>query len=577
MDTPIKIAQRKPRSFVAEELRIDSWDNLESYFKDIISREITTPEELIVWLSDISELEAVISDDLAWRYIRMTCDTTDSKSKESYERFVRNIDPQVKEYHNKINHRFLDVITMEGFDQKKYQVYINTTKRQIDLFCQQNIPLFTELQVQEQAFNTISGRMMVTIEGKELTLQQAAFLLNNNDRYQREQVFGKIYDRRKEDVEELDQLFSNMVTVRDEIAQNAGYGNYRDYRHDEFCRFDYTIEDCLQFHNSIASEILPVIDEILERRKKLLKVDVLKPWDLEVDPNGMLPLKPFHSTEGLIDKTIDLFYKIRPEFGEQIEVMKKLEHLDLDSRKGKAPGGYNYPLLETGVPFIFMNSVGSHKDLITMMHEGGHAIHSSLMNSLELSAFKDVPIEVAELASMTMELFSMEWWSMFYDDQSTLKRARYQQLTRVLSIFPWVAAVDKFQHWIYLHPKHTIDERNKIWVELYNSFSSEIIDWSGQEHGFAIAWQKQPHIFTLPFYYIEYAIAQLGAIALWKRFRQDPESAVSDYRKALCLGGSKTMREVYEAAGIQFDFSKEYVGELATFVKEELLTLIKHD
>src|SRR5689334_8366612 len=250
--------------------------------------------------------------------------------------------------------------------------------------------------------------------------------------------------------------------------------------------------------------------------------------------------------------------------------MKSMNRFDLDSRKGKAPGGYNCPLAETGAPFIFMNAAGQMHDVTTMVHEGGHAIHSFLSHPLELSAFKEYPMEIAEVASMSMELFTMDYWNTFFSNEEELKRAKEHQLERVITIFPWIATIDKFQHWVYEHPHHSLSEREDKWMEILNEFSSESVDWSGLEGYRRYSWQRQLHLFEVPFYYIEYGIAQLGAIGLWKQFKENREAALENYTRALSLGGTKTLPELYKAAGLSFDLSPAHIEDLMLFVNGEM-------
>lgn len=250
--------------------------------------------------------------------------------------------------------------------------------------------------------------------------------------------------------------------------------------------------------------------------------------------------------------------------------MKSLDHLDLESRKGKAPGGYNCPLAESGAPFIFMNAAGQMHDVTTMVHEGGHAIHSFLSHHLELTGFKEYPMEIAEVASMAMELFSMDHWDSFFENPADLKRAKEQQLERVITIFPWIAIVDKFQHWVYEHPAHTHEERTTAWTTILNEFKDDVIDYSGLENFRSNAWQRQLHLFEVPFYYIEYGIAQLGAIGMWMQYKQNKELALNNYCNALKLGGTKTLPDLYKTAGLLFDFSPEKIKGLMDFVNNEM-------
>jgi oligoendopeptidase F len=300
---------------------------------------------------------------------------------------------------------------------------------------------------------------------------------------------------------------------------------------------------------------------------------VLRPWDVDVDPDGKEPLKPFEGGDALTQGTIDAFDAIRPTYAELIKTMREIGHLDLDSRPGKMPGGYNYPLYETGVPFIFMNAVGSQGDLVTMFHEGGHAIQSHLDHTLELTSFKGLPSEVAELASMSMELISMDQWHLFYPNEDDLVRAKQDQLKKILNILPWIAQVDAFQHWVYQNFDAGIEKRNETWLALSKQFGTGLTDWTGLEKFRPTSWHRQLHLFEVPFYYIEYGMAQLGAIAVWRNYRQDSKQALDQYEAALALGYTQSIPKIYETAGVKFDFSAAYVRELVEFVKKELAKL----
>jgi oligoendopeptidase F len=296
---------------------------------------------------------------------------------------------------------------------------------------------------------------------------------------------------------------------------------------------------------------------------------VLKPWDMDVDAEQLPPLKPYADAQELINKTRTLFTSLRPEFGKVIETMEQRGHFDLDSRIGKAAGGYNYPLYKSSLPFIFMNSAGTLRDMVTMMHEGGHAIHSWLSKDLEITPFKSTPSEIAEVASMAMELISMEHWELFFEDPNELVRAKKYQLEKILSILPWIAIVDAFQHWIYSNPQHTETERIEKWKALMHEFGSDVVDKSEFPEFETYSWHKQLHIFEVPFYYIEYGIAQLASIAIWKRYKDNPQATIDAYCRALEAGYTLTLPQLYELAGIRFDFSDAYVREIATFVQGE--------
>jgi oligoendopeptidase F len=412
--------------------------------------------------------------------------------------------------------------------------------------------------------------MTISHDGEELTLPQAYKKLQSTDRSLREQMYRKIVKRRKQDQERLNELFSELIQLRHQIAQNADYDNYRDYKFDALERFDYEVKDCFDFHESVKETILPVVEQMMEKRKKRLGVERLRPWDLRVDPSGQPPLQPFEDTDQLIEDTIQCFQRIHPYFGNCLQQMKELGHFDLETRKNKAPGGYNYPLYETGAPFIFTNAAGTVNDLITMVHEGGHAVHTFLTNHLQLIDFKSLTAEIAELASMSMELFSLPYWDQFFEDEETLQRARFKEMERVLGVLPWIATIDKYQHWLYTHPEHSPEERKKAWRSISQKFTPSTIDWSELEEAFDLRWQGQLHLFEVPFYYIEYGIAQLGAIGMWRQYEQDASQALENYIKALRLGYTQPLPEIFKTAGLQFDFSKDYINELAGFVEQKL-------
>ena len=558
------------RTFLPEDLSIKNWAQIETYFEDLNTRAIDSVEDLKKWMQDRSELEAVLEENMAWRYIKMNIDTTDPELQKSFQFFVQTISPNIAPYAHGLNTKLMNSKHLKDLDSAYYFIYLRDIKNVIHLYREENIPLFTELTNKAQKFGEISAQMMVQIDGKDQTLKQASVHLKSIDRDKRKAVFELINERRTEDQKALDVLLDELIAKRQELARNANFENFRDYKFQAMGRFDYTKEDCFDFHTSIEKEIVPLIANIHKERKTLLGVEVLKPWDMQVDPNGNEPLKPFDGGEDLLDKCIACFDQIRPYYGDCIRKMKAMGHLDLVSRKGKAPGGFMYPLYETGVPFIYMNAVGLLRDAVTMVHEGGHAIHSFYTKDMELTSFKSTPSEVAELASMSMELISMEHWHVFFKDDASWKRARKEQLQGVLATLPWVAIVDEFQHWLYEKSAHTHQERHNKWATISKRYGTGLVDWTSYEKYQKTAWQRQLHIYEVPFYYIEYGMAQLGAIAIWRNYKQNPEKALDDYDRALKLGYTKTIGEIYETAGIKFDFSAAYVKDLANFVKCEL-------
>ena len=562
--------QKTPRHFVPKEFMVTDWQNLEPYFKDLLERNIDSKERMEKWLHNLSELEAVVSEDACWRQIKMTCDTEDKTLEEAFNFYCIELQPNIQPYADALNKKLVNHPLTKELDTKQYFTYLRSVRKSIELFREENIPLQSELAVMQQQFGVISAKMTVTINGEEYTLQQAAKFFHHSDRNLREEAYRKIQERRLQDTEPLNNLYSNLLEKRNKEAQNAGFENYRDYRFKELGRFDYTKQDCFDFHEAVKQHVMPLVNMIYQKKKEKLGLDNLRPWDLEAEPAGTTALQPFTTGKELIDLSIECFSKLRPFFGDCLAKMNSIKHLDLESRMGKAPGGYNCPLAESGAPFIFMNAAGQMQDLITMVHEGGHAIHSFLAHPLPLTGFKEYPMEIAEVASMSMELFSMEHWEVFFSDAEQLKRAREYQLERVITIFPWIAIVDKFQHWIYEHPVHSNEERTTEWNKILTEFSDTVVDYSGLENFRSNLWQKQLHLFEVPFYYIEYGIAQLGAIGMWKQFKLNKEEALNNYCNALSLGGTKTLPQLFETAGLKFDFSPNTIKELMDFVKQEM-------
>lgn len=560
---------KKKRIYIPQDLKIE-WDNLEPILDELLEREIHDVQQLEQWLKDKSELEAALEEDFAWRYIRMSCDTANEELVKNFQYFAMEIEPKISPIANLLNQKFNDSPFIDELDQDKYFVYIRAIRKALEIYREENVELLTKLQVSQQKYQGVTGAMSVTINDQEYTLEQASNFIKDTDRAVRKQAWETIQQRRLVDKDELNILFDELVAMRHQVALNAGFENYRDYMFQALGRFDYTPKDCYHFHEAIEKKIVPILKDQAERRAELLGIEVLKPWDMDVSTTGKPALKPFKNGADLIDKTIDCFNAIDPKLGQMLSIMKANQLFDVESRKGKAPGGYNYPLAETGAPFIFMNSANSFRDLTTMVHEGGHAIHTFLTANLELNDFKHCPSEVAELASMSMELISMDNWHVFFEKEEDLLRAKKEQLADVLKTLPWVAVIDQFQHWIYTNPGHNAADREEAFKQVYNRFGAGFTNWDGLEKEFGNTWQKQLHLFEVPFYYIEYAIAQLGAIAIWKNYKENPQKALQQYLAALALGYTRPINEIYETAGIKFDFSLNYIQELASFVKEEL-------
>jgi oligoendopeptidase F len=558
-------------SFVPESLVVQNADDLKALYQALLDRKIDSVSDFNQLLSDVSDLDSFISEDMAWRYIRMTCDTLNKEHEESYLQFVQHIQPELAPFEDLLNQKLVEqpYWNTKDFDNA-LAIYYRSLKSAVDLFREANIPLQAELSTLAQEYSATQGAMSIDWQGKEITLQQASNLLLETDPVTRKKAWLLIQERRQLEADKLDALFTKMIGLRHQIALNAGFENYRDYMFVALGRFDYTAQDCKDFHTSIEKNAIPLLKEVHLLRKSQMKTDVLNPWDLQVDPLQRKPLKPFETGDEMRDKGIAVLNDLDPFFAECLQTMKEKSLLDLSSRVGKAPGGYNYPLARTNMPFIFMNATSNLRDVETLLHEAGHAIHSFQMAPLHLNAFKNTPSEVAELASMSMELISMSAWNRYFAEDESLNRAKTEQIEGVIGTLPWIATIDAFQHWIYENPNHTSDERKAEWKQLLKRFGTGMVDHDGYEHFLDYAWQRQLHLFEVPFYYIEYGIAQLGAVGIWRNYMErNAEKALEDYKAFMKLGYTCSMGKIYETAGVKFDFSAAYVKELMDFVGGE--------
>lgn len=572
---PEPLTLPKPtRHFLPADYRVTDWPALEPWYDRLIHADLPDLASLRNWMQQVDELHNVLQEDLGWRYIRMTRNTQDEAAVQAYQQFIEHVSPHAarkdilltRKYYEHPNRADLEA------EDPAYQILGKQAAKDIELFREENVELQSQADLLAQQYGSISGAMTVEHEGKTLTLQQASKLLEGADRAEREAIWKKISARRAQDREQLDELFDKLLALRHQIALNAGFGCFTDYMFQALGRFDYGRAECVAFHDAVAEAVRPLNDEILaDRRQRLgMQDQTLRPWDLAVDPYGTQPLHPFATDQQLLEGTLQVFGKLRPELGSMVRTLDSLGHLDLGSRIGKAPGGYNYPLHETGVPFIFMNAVGTQSDLTTMVHECGHAIHSILTRDLALGSFKNVPSEIAELASMSSELLTMDHWDLFYHDSHELRRARIQQILRSVTILPWIATVDAFQTWLYDNPSHTRAERQAQWLALHRRFFGEAVDWSNLEEERAYQWHRQLHIFEVPFYYIEYGIAQLGALQVWQQYKRDPQAGLTNFLNGLSLGYTRPIGEVYAAAGVRFDFSPAMIRQVVDFVRGQL-------
>lgn len=565
--------------FVPADLDTTDWKNIEPLVKALLERPVESAAELETWLIDRSELDAACAQGMAELYIDMTCDTENEAIQNAYTAYIENVAPKLAPAAFELDKRQVKLTDATGLTAERYEVLTRDTRAEVELFRPENVPIQTELQKLSQRFDQISGAMTVEFDGREQTFPQMARYLESTDRDQREASWRAVSERRLADADAIEDIYDDMIAKRHQIALNADCESFVEYAFKAMKRFDYTPEHCRQFHTSVETIVVPLLRRIDEQRRQTLGVDPLRPWDLSVDIRGRDPLRPFEGGQALIDKTRRVFDQLDPELGKLFASLGdnsdqggRVANFDLDSRRGKAPGGYQYVRDRTRLPFIFMNAAGLHRDVETMVHEAGHAFHSQLSAGDPLVHYRHAPIEFAEVASMAMELLTMDNWDAYYDadDQA---RARRSQLEGAVTGLAWIATIDAFQHWVYANPTHTRDQRADAWLDLDQRFG-RAVSWDGLEEARRRAWIRQGHLFDVPFYYIEYGIAQLGALQLWTRAIEDGrDAALASYKQALTLGGSRPLPELFGAAGIEFDFGSDTIGRLADRVDAELAKL----
>jgi oligoendopeptidase F len=564
-----KIPPYQPRQFVPNNVDLSNVKQTVSLYNKLYERDITSAEQLESFLLDRSELDSVLGQHEAVLYIRMTCQTDDTTKAQAYKKFIETILPAVKPLKDMLDRKYLESSRSFALDKKRYEVYNRDIKADVELFREENVPLQTKEELLSQEYQTICGAMMVYFQGKEYTMAQMRKFLEQTDQSVRESAWRVTVERFLQDGQHLDEIFDKMLIIRQQIAENAGFDNYRDYKFRQYHRFDYTPDDCKRYHRAVEKLVVPVLVDIYEQRKSQMSLSLLRPWDLNVDPQGREPLKPFETIDEYMAGTKQIFQRIKPEFGKQFQEMMDLGLLDLASRKGKAPGGYQESLSEARKPFIFWSATGIDYDLRTLLHEGGHAFHSLACANDSLLVYRHAPTEFCEVASMTMELFAGQYLSVFYNEQDA-KRSCRTHLEYAVYLLARVAMVDSFQHWIYENPGHNVSERAEQWVKLHKRCDGQFVDWSGLEQERQYQWHRILHIFQFPFYMIEYGIAQLGALGLWMQYKKDKEAAISNYRKSLALGGSRPLPELFATAGLEFDFSEKTIAPLIDYIKEEL-------
>ncbi|WP_295678254.1 M3 family oligoendopeptidase [uncultured Fibrobacter sp.] len=558
------------RIFVPQDFNPDNVALVTSLFQSLLTAEVEpSPAALRNWIFKWSELESVLAEVSSRRYVAMTLNTQDEAAAKAYSDFVENIEPISNEYDDKLNKK---LVAHPCFNDLKgeFGIWFKSVQVSLDLFDPRNIPLSTEETKAIQDYQKITGGMSVEFDGSVKTLQQVGAYLERTDRDLREKAWRTVWERRLQDKKPLDDAFDKLFQIRNKIAKNAHCKDYIDYIFLAKRRFDYTPDDCKDFHESIEKLVLPLQREMYKRRAQKMGLEKLRPWDLDVDPLNRPPLTPYKTGEELIEKVDQIFEGVHPQAGKWAREMQAKKLIDPDSRLGKAPGGYQIGFDESRLPFIFMNSAATDRDIYTLLHESGHSFHQFALANQPIFPYRDVPAEFAEVASMSMELIGMSNLKPFYgDDKESIERSVLGELADVVWLFPWVASIDSFQHRLYEYPEHTAEDRSDIWDEIMSRYDAGV-DYSGLEAVRRNLWQKQLHLFECPFYYIEYGIAQLGALQVWANFKKEGPAAIDKLFKAESLGYSVSIPEMFNTAGIKFDFTPKTIEPLVQTVWDEI-------
>jgi oligoendopeptidase F len=561
------------RRLVPQTIDLGDWGQVAPLFARLASRaaECKSVGDLERWLVDWSELSAALDEESSRRYIAMTCHTDDPEAERAYLHFVEQVEPQIKPRQFKLEQLYLAHPLRTQLPKPRYEVFDRDTRVRVELFRPENVPLETEETKLGQQYQKLSGSLTVQFQGKERTLPQMAPFLEVTDRAARQEAWQLVANRRLQEADTFEDIFGRLVKLREQIAANAGFANYLEYAFRAKYRFDYSPEDCRRFHDAIETEVMPVLRELQRARRQQMNLPALRPWDLAVDPLSRPPLRPFQEVGQLLQNTQRIFDQLDGQLAGGFLQMQEKRLLDLANRKGKAPGGYQSTLNEARLPFIFMNAVGVQRDVETLLHEAGHAFHALATRGEDLYYYRHAPIEFCEVASMSMELLGNEFLEEFYAPTEA-NRARRDHLEGIVKFFPWMASIDAFQHWIYTHPGHTSAERTAAWLELMHRFGDDV-DWTGYERVRTNLWHRQLHLFLHPFYYVEYGIAQLGALQVWANSRRSRRQALEAYQRALALGGSRPLPELFTSAGCRFEFTAQTLKPLVGLVREELAKL----
>ncbi len=546
-----------------------SWDEIEPYYTDLAHRPLSSGS-VHEFLKDWTLLAEVMDETFSRLHVATTVNTADKEAERRYHSFLDAIFSCAEEAEQVLMRKLLESgLVPEGFEQP-----ILRMRAEAEIFREENLTLQVKEHKLSTEFDRIIGAQTVSWDDNEQTVSQLRLIYQKPDRSVREAAWRTALTRQLEDRSSINDLWRQFMDVRMQMAGNAGFGDYRSFRWKELLRFDYSPDDCLRFHEAIEAAVVPAAARIAERRRRLLDVEALRPWDLDVDPLGRPPLVPCSDVAELGGLTAGVFRRLDPCLGDYFDTMLREGLLDLENRKSKAPGGYCTEFAVAKRPFIFMNAVGVHDDVQTILHESGHAFHTFERSGLPYYRQRRVGMEFAEVASMSMELLALPYVSEdeggFYSKKDAA-RAAIDHLERNILFWPYMAVVDAFQHWVYENPSAAIDPEacDAQWAGQWKRFMNWM-DWTGLEEELKTGWHRKLHIHQLPFYYVEYGLALLGSVQVWEKSLAGRARALADYRKALALGGTVPIPELFRTAGAQFAFDEASLGSAVALMERTI-------
>jgi oligoendopeptidase F len=556
-----------------EDINAREWATFQSFYEELQERPLS-PSSARQWLADWSHLQELLGEASSVIYVEKTLDTTDAEKEQAYLDLVNNVWPRVQVAEQGLKERLLAL----NLTDEDIALMLRQLAAEAALFRDENVPILTELARLNNEYDKITGGLKTDWDGETKNLSQLGVFLRDPERTVRERAWRTIMDLWLGEREKLNDLYAEMLHRRHQVARKADLPDFRAYVFQEYGRFDYTPDDCYTFHQAIESVVVPAAARVYERQQTRLALPDLRPWDVDVDSYSQEQLKPYQGQEQLFTGSLRVFQKVDKTLAGYFRVMGEEALLDLETRAGKALGGYCTTFALRKRPFIFMNGVGIHDDVQTLLHEAGHAFHVFETESLPLVWQREAPMEFCEVASMSMELLAAPHLTKangsFYNPVE-LARARIEHLEGILKFLPYMAVVDAFQHWVYTHPKEaaSADRCDATWDALWQRFMPAI-NWNGFEDSRVSGWQRKPHIFEAPFYYIEYGMAQVGALQVWRNSLTDPAAALQAYRQALALGGTQALPDLFAAAGAEFRFDTAMLSELVDLIETTVAELV---